>query len=89
MTIFAGKRNNAFFGIVASRVSLLIMVSWRVYVTGNNETCLGLYVKCPMFYFDFHDRFSFKSNVSSFAKMDQMGAALINTDVTKVTAAKR
>lgn len=59
------------------------MLLWRFCVAGNNKTCAGFLVKCPIFLIDFTeifnflDRFFFKSPISNFAKIRPVGAELM------------
>jgi hypothetical protein len=32
-----------------------VVLLWRIYVAGDNETFLGLHIKCPIFLFDFNE----------------------------------
>jgi hypothetical protein len=38
------------------------MCLWRIYVVDNNENCLGLRVKCPIFLHDFNQILSFSTD---------------------------
>jgi hypothetical protein len=66
------------------------MLFFRIYVACNNETYLGLHVKCPMFLSHCNqiwgspppDRFSWKSPISNFTKIHPVRVALIRAGQT-------
>lgn len=66
-------------------------ILWWFNVTVNNETYLGLHVKCPTFLpdfnqtwiqanMDFHKRFVWKSPISNFMVICPLGAMLMHVD---------
>jgi hypothetical protein len=66
-------------------MSLSTILLWRFYIASNNQTYLGLHVKCPIFLSDFTQILIFsadfdKSIISNFTNVRPVGDELIHAD---------